>query len=202
MNAITNIEPKHNIFNNRDLDGIKDYFNKDSKNIKASNHVIEIVADILEEIVKDNEKNNENESVATKSEINDINESAIISVFSSNKTPQISIKKYLTRIMKYSKPETSTVIICLIYIDKICENSSLQLSIYNIHRIILSCMILALKYNEDDYYSNKYYAKVGGISLKELNELEYNIMVLLQFNFFVDDITYEKYQAQLNDFEK
>ena len=197
MNAITNIQPKHNIFNNRDLDGIKDYFNKDSKNIKASNHVIEIVADILEEIVKDNEKNNENES--NKS---DSNESAIISVFTSNKTPQISIKKYLTRIMKYSKPETSTVIICLIYIDKICENSSLQLSIYNIHRIILSCMILALKYNEDDYYSNKYYAKVGGISLKELNELEYNIMVLLQFNFFIDDITYEKYQAQLNDFEK
>ena len=197
MNAITNIQPKHNIFNNRDLDGIKDYFNKDSKNIKASNHVIEIVADILEEIVKDNEKNNENES-----NISDSNESAIISVFTSNKTPQISIKKYLTRIMKYSKPETSTVIICLIYIDKICENSTLQLSIYNIHRIILSCMILALKYNEDDYYSNKYYAKVGGISLKELNELEYNIMVLLQFNFFIDDITYEKYQAQLNDFEK
>ena len=197
MKAITNIQPKHKILNDRDIDEIKDNIDKDTKNIKASNHVIDIVADILEEIVKDNEKNNENES--NKS---DSNESAIISVFTSNKTPQISIKKYLTRIMKYSKPETSTVIICLIYIDKICENSSLQLSIYNIHRIILSCMILALKYNEDDYYSNKYYAKVGGISLKELNELEYNIMVLLQFNFFIDDITYEKYQAQLNDFEK
>ena len=197
MKAINNIQPKHKIFNDRELDEIKDSFDKDTKNIKASNHVIEIVADILEEIVKDNEKNNENES-----NISDSNESAIISVFTSNKTPQISIKKYLTRIMKYSKPETSTVIICLIYIDKICENSTLQLSIYNIHRIILSCMILALKYNEDDYYSNKYYAKVGGISLKELNELEYNIMVLLQFNFFIDDITYEKYQAQLNDFEK
>ena len=197
MKAITNIQPKHKILNDRDIDEIKDSFEKDTKNIKASNHVIEIVADILEEIVKDNEKNNENELNRS-----DSNESAIISVFTSNKTPQISIKKYLTRIMKYSKPETSTVIICLIYIDKICENSSLQLSIYNIHRIILSCMILALKYNEDDYYSNKYYAKVGGISLKELNELEYNIMVLLQFNFFIDDITYEKYQAQLNDFEK
>ena len=197
MKAITNIQPKHKILNDRDIDEIKDNIDKDTKNIKASNHVIEIVADILEEIVKDNEKNNENELNRS-----DSNESAIISVFTSNKTPQISIKKYLTRIMKYSKPETSTVIICLIYIDKICENSSLQLSIYNIHRIILSCMILALKYNEDDYYSNKYYAKVGGISLKELNELEYNIMVLLQFNFFIDDITYEKYQAQLNDFEK
>jgi hypothetical protein len=197
MKAITNIQPKHKILNDRDIDEIKNNIDKDTKNIKASNHVIDIVADILEEIVKDNEKNNENES-----NISDSNESAIISVFTSNKTPQISIKKYLTRIMKYSKPETSTVIICLIYIDKICENSTLQLSIYNIHRIILSCMILALKYNEDDYYSNKYYAKVGGISLKELNELEYNIMVLLQFNFFIDDITYEKYQAQLNDFEK
>ena len=197
MKAINNFQPKHKIFNDRELNEIKDSFDKDTKNIKASNHVIEIVADILEEIVKDNEKNNENELNRS-----DSNESAIISVFTSNKTPQISIKKYLTRIMKYSKPETSTVIICLIYIDKICENSSLQLSIYNIHRIILSCMILALKYNEDDYYSNKYYAKVGGISLKELNELEYNIMVLLQFNFFIDDITYEKYQAQLNDFEK
>jgi hypothetical protein len=197
MKAITNIQPKHKILNDRDIDEIKDNIDKDTKNIKASNHVIDIVADILEEIVKDNEKNNENELNRS-----DSNESAIISVFTSNKTPQISIKKYLTRIMKYSKPETSTVIICLIYIDKICENSSLQLSIYNIHRIILSCMILALKYNEDDYYSNKYYAKVGGISLKELNELEYNIMVLLQFNFFIDDITYEKYQAQLNDFEK
>ena len=148
MKAINNIQPKHKIFNDRELDEIKDSFDKDTKNIKASNHVIEIVADILEEIVKDNEKNNENES-----NISDSNESAIISVFTSNKTPQISIKKYLTRIMKYSKPETSTVIICLIYIDKICENSSLQLSIYNIHRIILSCMILALKYNEDDYYT-------------------------------------------------
>ena len=197
MKAITNIQPKHKILNDRDIDEIKNNIDKDTKNIKASNHVIDIVADILEEIVKDNEKNNENELNRS-----DSNESAIISVFTSNKTPQISIKKYLTRIMKYSKPETSTVIICLIYIDKICENSSLQLSIYNIHRIILSCMILALKYNEDDYYSNKYYAKVGGISLKELNELEYNIMVLLQFNFFIDDITYEKYQAQLNDFEK
>ena len=197
MKAITNIQPKHKILNDRDIDEIKNNIDKDTNNIKASNHVIDIVADILEEIVKDNEKNNENES-----NISDSNESAIISVFTSNKTPQISIKKYLTRIMKYSKPETSTVIICLIYIDKICENSTLQLSIYNIHRIILSCMILALKYNEDDYYSNKYYAKVGGISLKELNELEYNIMVLLQFNFFIDDITYEKYQAQLNDFEK
>jgi len=62
-------------------------------------------------------------------------------------------------------------------------------------------MVLAIKYNEDDYYSNKYYAKVGGIALNELNELEYNLLILLEFNTFIDDETYEKYENQLNDFE-
>lgn len=62
-------------------------------------------------------------------------------------------------------------------------------------------MLLAIKYNEDDYYSNKYYARVGGISLCELNELEYYLLILLEFDVFIDDDVYEKYENQLNDFE-
>jgi hypothetical protein len=62
-------------------------------------------------------------------------------------------------------------------------------------------MLLAIKYNEDYYYSNKYYARVGGISLCELNELEYYLLILLEFDIFIDDDVYEKYENQLNDFE-
>ena len=62
-------------------------------------------------------------------------------------------------------------------------------------------MVLAIKYNEDDYYSNKYYAKVGGIALCELNELEYYLLILLEFDVFIDEEVYEKYENQLNDFE-
>ena len=72
---------------------------------------------------------------------------------------------------------------------------------YFFNSFILASMVLAIKYNEDDYYSNKYYAKVGGIGLNELNELEYNLLILLEFNAFIDDDTYEKYENQLNDFE-
>jgi hypothetical protein len=60
--------------------------------------------------------------------------------------------------------------------------------------------LLAIKYNEDDYYSNKYYAKVGGINLDELNSLEYNFLILLDFDVFIDEETYEKYKEKLNDF--
>ena len=60
--------------------------------------------------------------------------------------------------------------------------------------------MLAIKYNEDDYYSNKYYAKVGGINLDELNSLEYNFLILLDFDVFIDEETYEKYKEKLKDF--
>ena len=130
--------------------------------LEESNNVIDIISDILEEIVKENEESNQDSDDDTPA----------MCAFSSKKPAKITINKYFKRIMKYSKPEPSTLIISLIYIDKLCENTNFVLNSHNIHRIILASLILAIKYNEDDYYSNEYYAKVGGIALKELNRLE------------------------------
>jgi len=38
--------------------------------------------------------------------------------------------------------------------------------------LLLVANVIAVKYNEDIYYANSYYAKIGGISLSELNLLE------------------------------
>ena len=96
--------------------------------IQESNEVINIVSEILEEIIGEYSKNEINDD----EEINE--ESSLMKSFISKKVPQITIKNYLKRIMKYSKPEPSTVIISLIYIDKVCENSILKLTQFNIHR--------------------------------------------------------------------
>ena len=96
--------------------------------IQESNEVINIVSEILEEIIGEYSKNEINDD----EEINE--ESTLMKSFISKKVPQITIKNYLKRIMKYSKPEPSTVIISLIYIDKVCENSNLRLTQFNIHR--------------------------------------------------------------------
>ena len=96
--------------------------------IQESNEVINIVSEILEEIIGEYSKNEINDD----EEINE--ESTLMKSFISKKVPQITIKNYLKRIMKYSKPEPSTVIISLIYIDKVSENSSLKLTQFNIHR--------------------------------------------------------------------
>jgi hypothetical protein len=113
--------------------------------------------------------------------------------FSSKSPPKITIKHFIGRIKKYSQIEKSTLIIILIYADRMCTTSGIILNPHNIHRIILGCLLLAIKYNEDIYFTNEHYAKVGGVSIKELNELEYVSMEFLNFNLFIGEDIYQKY---------
>ena len=64
--------------------------------------------------------------------------------------------------------------------------------------MVLSSVLIAIKYNEDDYYSNLYYSKVGGISNSELNTLEYEFLKLIYFKLWIDMTEYEKYKIYLN----
>jgi hypothetical protein len=65
---------------------------------------------------------------------------------------------------------------------------------------LYSSIILAIKYNEDDYYSNNYYAKIGGISLHEANRLEYEFLKLTNFNLFVTNELFDKYHNFLQHY--
>ena len=122
--------------------------------------------------------------------------------FSANSIPEISIKDYLIRIQTYSNIEKSTLIISLIYIDRICENSNLNLTYFNIHRILFTAVLMSIKYNEDNFYDNKFYAEIAGVKLKELNMIENNFTDMIDFKYYVDDETYEKYKDYLEGFEK
>ena len=89
--------------------------------------------------------------------------------------------------------EISTLILILIYIDKICKNNKFRLNFFNIHKFIVTSMLVSIKYNEDDFFSNSFYAKVGGVSITELNYLEYEFLSLIDFDLYVDDDLYSKY---------
>lgn len=56
--------------------------------------------------------------------------------FFSKKIPSISIQSYLERIMKYTKMEEATLIVVLIFVDKLCESSSFLLTENTIHRYL------------------------------------------------------------------
>jgi Cyclin len=47
------------------------------------------------------------------------------------------------------------------------------------------------------FYNNAYYAKVGGISTREMNRLELNLLFGIDFRLKVDVTTFGKYCLQL-----
>ena len=120
--------------------------------------------------------------------------------FSRESPSNVTLQYLFSRIKKYSQIEKSTLIIILIYADRMCTTSGIILNPHNIHRIILGCLLLAIKYNEDVYFTNEHYAKVGGVSIQELNSLEYFSIQLLNFNLFISEDIYQKYLNYITNY--
>ena len=117
--------------------------------------------------------------------------------FTSKKVPKISFGDYITRALNYTKINDSTLVIALIYMDRFCKNKKILLTEFNLHRIFFSALLVAIKYNEDAYYSNLYYAKIGGLKLEKLNKLEAEFLSGISFQLFVNENDYEQYESKL-----
>ena len=61
--------------------------------------------------------------------------------------PNISIYDYITRIVEYTHIEKETLITSLIYINRFCTKTNFQITEYEIHRLLLTAIILSIKYN-------------------------------------------------------
>eukprot|EP00453_Perkinsus_chesapeaki_P001417 CAMPEP_0185918584 /NCGR_PEP_ID=MMETSP0924C-20121207/5905_1 /TAXON_ID=321610 /ORGANISM="Perkinsus chesapeaki, Strain ATCC PRA-65" /LENGTH=69 /DNA_ID=CAMNT_0028646429 /DNA_START=1 /DNA_END=207 /DNA_ORIENTATION=- len=46
-------------------------------------------------------------------------------------------------------------------------------------------LVIAVKYFDDIYYDNKYYAHVGGVRVAELDTMELTFLQLLDWHLFV-----------------
>ena len=120
-------------------------------------------------------------------------------VFSCKKKPKIKIKDYLKRIIQYTGIESSSLIISLIYLDRICLNDIL-ITEYNIHRLVLTSLIISIKYNEDLIFENKYYSEVAGVSIKEFNSLEREFLTIINFDLYIPDEEFFKYKFYLEKY--
>jgi hypothetical protein len=119
--------------------------------------------------------------------------------FLSKKNQSLSIKKYLLRLVKYTQVESSTLIAMLIYIDRLCEINNFTINSLNIYKIIFSSLVLAIKYNEEVIFDNKFFARIGGISLSEMNFLEIVYLNLINFKLYVSDEIFETYIENINE---
>ena len=161
------------------------------KNDSSKNNIISpsiqpdiIYAKILLHILSENKKSND---YFKKIESNEDGH------FTYKVKPPITLFDYLRRIIKYLNLEISTLIISMIYIDRICKEK-VFINEYNIHRIMLISIYIAYTYNEDCIHDNNYLALVSGISKKEMVLLENEFLELIDFRLFVSNDIFDEYK--------
>mmetsp|Transcript_4424 Transcript_4424/g.10692 ORF Transcript_4424/g.10692 Transcript_4424/m.10692 type:complete len:437 (+) Transcript_4424:519-1829(+) len=120
-----------------------------------------------------------------------------VTKFHALKAPGIGVEAYLDRIHKYASCSNECFILALIYIDRLIERNNFLLTELNVHRVVITAILLAAKFFDDAYYNNAYYAKVGGVLVSELNGLEVDFLFRINFSLHVQPEVFEKYKAEL-----
>ena len=146
-------------------------------------HIISAIVNNLYEIMEEN-KQMGNDQLYLKDNI-----------FYLEQIPNISLEYYIMHLFKYTNMSISSLILAIIYIDQFCEKFRYALTIHNIFRILLIFVYISIKLNEDYNIKSDFYAKIAGVSIKDLNALEYRMCVAMNFDFYVKTDYYQQYFA-------
>lgn len=116
-----------------------------------------------------------------------------VSRFMSQVEPKISVLDYLKRIDKYFACSESVHVAALVYLDRLVSKNAIDLNPLTIHRLLAAATVVAVKFLDDIYYKNAYYAAVCGLSLKEMNKLEASFISLLGWKLAISEEDYALY---------
>jgi len=125
------------------------------------------------------------------------------SVFNSVSVPEISMYSYLQRLQGLIKCSSTAFICALVLVDRYlvrreCEGKEPNLlTRRNVHRLFLTCLVVAIKFNEDNIERNAHYAKAGGIRVGEMNRLELSLLTELDYDLRVQVDVYRRYEEAL-----
>ena len=105
-------------------------------------------------------------------------------VFTSLTKPRISIRKYAIRLYKYMLQHYDILIFAIYYMALYVHHSKIVVNSMNIHRLLLTSSVIAHKFWDDNDFSNKVLANIGGIKLKELNFLEHHFLKKINWKIY------------------
>ena len=108
----------------------------------------------------------------------------------------VNILNFMLRIKRYSKCSDACFLVAMVYLDRIVNNGGFVLSTHNVHRVLLTAIMVAAKFHEDHFYNNALFAKLGDLTLSEMNCLEIELLQQLRFSLVVTSELYNKYYHQ------
>lgn len=157
------------------------------KGVMKIPRVLSLLSSLLEKSVQRNEMQLEATQVKD-----------VLTIFHGLRAPSLSIRQYVDRIFKYSGCSPSCFVVANIYVDRFLQSTDIHLTSLNVHRLLITSVILAVKFMDDAFFNNAYYAKVGGVSTAELNKLEMKFLFTIDFRLQVSIDTFGRYCSQLD----
>ncbi|CAN1188337.1 CYCU4-1, partial [Linum perenne] len=122
-----------------------------------------------------------------------------ISIFHGLTPPTISIHSYLERIFNYANCSPSCFVVAYVYLNRFVQKQPcLPITSLNVHRLLITSVLVSVKFMDDIYYNNAYYAKVGGISRAEMNLMEVDFLFGIGFDLNVTPTTFHTYCSHLH----
>lgn len=133
--------------------------------------------------------------------------------FNSAVPPPISLADYLSRLVFYlgNIPEYSSdramhsdlairyLLGAILYLERIeLFVPGFEVTLLNIHRLLITGVLITAKVLDDVQPDHKYYAQLGGVSVAELCKLEICFLQLCEYNVNIDPTEFaEKYAINL-----
>ncbi|PYH89762.1 cyclin-domain-containing protein, partial [Aspergillus ellipticus CBS 707.79] len=132
-----------------------------------SRDIVVLISSMLMELIRFNDKIPLNQGRLTR--------------FHSRSPPRISVHDYLQRLTTHATLSPPILLSMVYYIDRLCTlYPAFTVSSLTIHRFLIASATVASKGLSDSFWTNKTYARVGGITMTELALLE------LEFLFRVE----------------
>ncbi|OJD13324.1 hypothetical protein AJ78_06215 [Emergomyces pasteurianus Ep9510] len=111
----------------------------------------------------------------------------LIKGFYCKKISPISLEDYLLRVHRYCPMSTAVYLATSRYIRHLAiVEKIIYVTPRNMHRLVLGGLRVATKMMEDLCYTHRRFAKVGGVTERELAKLEINFSFLMDFELMVD----------------
>jgi len=126
-----------------------------------------------------------------------------LNVFDSSEIPRLSVLDYLRRLRTTFRCCDSTFVGALVILDRLltnCRNTGREpqrVTAWNVHRLFFTCLVASVKFNEDHVYTNRHYAKAGGVQPRELGGLERFLLGALDFDLCTKPEQFWSYVAAL-----
>mmetsp|Transcript_1519 Transcript_1519/g.2021 ORF Transcript_1519/g.2021 Transcript_1519/m.2021 type:complete len:280 (+) Transcript_1519:180-1019(+) len=96
-----------------------------------------------------------------------------------------AVNELLEKVRKHSSCSPECFVLAMIYIKRILFKTNLRLTPLNVSIIALTSILLAVKFHDDLFYNNRFFAYIGDVSLAELNSMEAKFLSIMGFDLFV-----------------